>query len=273
MRKKILSAGILISLLAAGTFSRVYADEAQTTISGTKTLKQFLSIALQPVGETMYVWGGGWNEADTAAGAGALTIGVSPAWKTFFEQQGPYYNAAKTRYMIHSGLDCTGFAGWALFNLIPNDSGYVMKSGVMTETLAKFGWGDWYARQYVKTHIAGDILGRAGHVWISLGTCEDGSVVVLQSSPPGVALYGTQSGAQKSEAVQLAESYMLQYFPAWYAKYPSAKRDSGYVTHYDLFRWDEDFLPDPDNYRNMTPSEILSDLFAETETEAEAEGS
>ena len=41
------------------------------------TLKELLLTALQPVGSTMYVWGGGWNEADTGAGPDAVTIGVS----------------------------------------------------------------------------------------------------------------------------------------------------------------------------------------------------
>ena len=51
------------------------------------TLKKLLQTALQPVGSTLYVWGGGWNEADTGAGEEAVTIGVSPRWKSFFEKQ------------------------------------------------------------------------------------------------------------------------------------------------------------------------------------------
>ena len=81
------------------------------------TLKKFLTIAMKPVGEAVYVWGGAWNEADTGSGDEALTIGVSPKWKAFFEEQDKDYDFEKTRFMIHNGLDCSGFLGWALFNL------------------------------------------------------------------------------------------------------------------------------------------------------------
>ena len=177
------------------------------------TLKQFIQIALQPVGQTMYVWGGGWNEADTGAGEEALTIGVSPNWKVFFEGQSRYYDYTQFNYMIHSGLDCSGFLGWVLFNLIPNEKGYVMKSGDLTNALVSLNWGEKYAKNKIKKHIPGDIMGKDGHVWISLGTCNDGSVLILQSSPPGVSLYGTQNGKRKSEAILLAELYMSRFFP------------------------------------------------------------
>lgn len=40
----------------------------ETVVDNQKTLQNFLTIAIQPVGQTMYVWGGGWNEEDTGAG-------------------------------------------------------------------------------------------------------------------------------------------------------------------------------------------------------------
>jgi len=227
------------------------------------TLKKFLTIAIQPVGRTMYVWVGGWNEADTGAGAEALTIGISPNWEAFFDKQNRDYDFEKTRYMIHSGLDCSGYLGWALFNLIPNRNGYVMKSGLFTKTLAGFGWGQWYSRNDIRTRIPGDIMGSEGHVWISLGTCRDGSVLILQSSPPGVSLYGTQGGARKSDAVALAELYMGRYFTSWVMKFSKYYRDQSYLSDFDMFRWDENFLPDPDGYRTMDPASILKDLFGE----------
>jgi len=60
----------------------------------------------------------------------------------------------KTRFMIHSVLDCSGYLGWVLFNLIPNKDGYVMKSGLFPKTLAGFGWGKWHSRNNIKTRIA-----------------------------------------------------------------------------------------------------------------------
>jgi len=227
------------------------------------TLRKFITIAMQPVGETVYVWGGAWNEADTGAGVEALTIGVSPKWKAFFEEQDKDYDFEKTRFMIHSGLDCSGFVGWALFNLIPNENGYVMKAGLFPKALAGFGWGKWLSRNDIKTRIPGDIMGSEKHVWISLGTCKDGSVLILHSSPPGVSLFGTQGEGRKSDAVALAELYMSRYFTSWVMKFSTYSRDQSYLTDFDMFRWDEKFLPDPDGYRTMDPASILKDLFGE----------
>jgi hypothetical protein len=255
---KICKAAVLAAMLSVCFCVQVTAEE-------TKTLKEFLQISMQPVGHTMYVWGGGWNEEDTAAGIEALTIGVSPNWRAFFEKQSASYNSKKTAYQIHDGLDCTGFIGWALYNLNPKDEGYVVKSDFLINTLTDTGWGDRYGRRELPTRIAGDIMGKAGHAWISLGTCDDGSVLILHSSPPGVALYGTQSGGKKSEAVKLAEHYMSWYYPAWFSKYSDYKRGSTYLTAYDMFRWHDDILPDPDGYRDMKPAEILRDLFDEND--------
>ena len=59
----------------------------EAPVEDTKSLLGFLQIAVQPVGQTMYVWGGGWNEEDTGAGAEAVTLGVSPAWAEFAAKQ------------------------------------------------------------------------------------------------------------------------------------------------------------------------------------------
>jgi len=51
----------------------------------------------KPAGKTLYVWGGGWNEADTAAGETARTIGVYPEWERYFgsNRQGYSYLPGK----------------------------------------------------------------------------------------------------------------------------------------------------------------------------------
>ena len=38
------------------------------------TLENLLKTALLPIGNTMYIYGGGWNEEDTGAGIEAMTI-------------------------------------------------------------------------------------------------------------------------------------------------------------------------------------------------------
>ncbi|MDR1537822.1 MAG: copper amine oxidase N-terminal domain-containing protein [Clostridiales bacterium] len=232
-------------------------------IGSKKNLADFLRTALVPVGETMYIWGGGWNEEDTAAGPEAMTIGASANWASFARKQTKSYNYSLTRYRIHDGLDCTGFIGWAIYNLVPNDGGYVFKSNVLASSLSNIGLGSMTARSSVKTHLAGDIMSTSGHAWISLGTCADGSVAILHSSPPGVSICGTQVGSVKSEAVKLAEKYMSKYFPEWYEKYPNCNRNASYLTGYDKFSWDESLLSDPDGLRKKDAAQVLSVLFNE----------
>jgi len=232
----------------------------QKSAPAQKTLKQFLRIALQPVGETMYIWGGGWNEADTAAGPGAMRIGCSPRWREFFNTQTSAYSPWDTMYRIHDGLDCTGYLGWALYNLFPNDTGYVTWASNMTQSLEGFGWGE--VARGVPDLQAGDIMGSAVHVWISLGACADGSAVMVHASPPGVMINGTQSGGARSEAVALAERYMRERYAAWYAKYPNCAQNNSYLRDFERFRWHAGVLPDPDGYRSMRAEEILADLYA-----------
>ncbi len=95
----------------------------------------------------MYVWGGSWNEEDTAAGIEACTIGVSPRWAEFAAMQSAHYNYRYTRYQIHDGLDCSGYVGWAVYNTFESENGregYVVKSTNMAKNFADRGWGELY---------------------------------------------------------------------------------------------------------------------------------
>lgn len=239
--------------------------------TATSTLKEFLKTALKPVGSTMYVWGGGWNKADTGAGTEARSIGVSPQWETFFKQQTASYNYQNTRYQISNGLDCSGYVGWCVYNILNTESGkagYVMPAQKMAENFASRGWGTYRSPRNVHSCRAGDIMSSSSHVWIAVGQCYDGSVVLLHSSPPGVQLCGTasKSGKTDSQAVRLAASYMKKYYPDWYRKYPGCSRGSSYLTDYAQMRWDitgNAIMADPDGYRQMTAEQILKDLFSE----------
>ena len=233
------------------------------------TLKKLLQTALQPVGSTLYVWGGGWNEADTGAGEEAVTIGVSPQWKSFFEKQNKNYDYHTTRYQIHDGLDCSGYIGWCIYNIMNTKSGkkgYVMSASKMAKNFSNRGWGTYTSKGKVKNYRAGDIMSSSGHVWMVVGQCSDGSVVMLHASPPGVQLCGTPSrtGKANSKAVSLAKKYMKKYFPQYYKKYPNCARGSSYLTDYAQMRWNvsgTSVMSDPDGYRNMTADQILKDLF------------
>lgn len=250
------------------------AVEATTSKKGYSTLKNYLKTALVPCGSTMYVWGGGWNQKDKGAGVDAKTIGASQTWRTFFNKQKKSYSTKKTRFQRRNGLDCSGFVGWSIYNIrntANNKTGYVTFAKKMAKNFANRGWGTYRSPSKIKNYKAGDIMstakGSGGHVWIVLGQCKDGSVVLLHSSDPGVQISGTatRSGKSNSQAVKLAKKYMKKYYPKWYKKYPSNKRNNRYLKDYGQMRWnvgsDTKMMTDPDGYQKMSVEEVLKDLF------------
>lgn len=237
-----------------------------TTVPDTVSILDFLKIATQPVGSTMYIWGGGWNEEDTGAGIEAVTLGVSPRWEEFAALQGSGYDMDDTRYQIHDGLDCSGYVGWAVYNALETENGrpgYVMSSTKMAQTYADMGLGTYIPASEMRTWQAGDIMSMKGHVWIAVGQCADGSVLLLHASPPGVMFSGTKMpDGSESQATGLAERIMRDYYPNWYARFPESARPHSYLTESSAMRWSADVLPDDEGLRNMTAEEIVEMLFA-----------
>ncbi len=235
---------------------------------------------MQPVGHTLYVWGGGWNAADTGAGQEAVTIGVSPRWEAFFQSQGANYDFHKTRFQIHDGLDCSGFVGWVIYNVLHTESGgtgYVMPSGRMAGDFAARGWGPYTPAKQVHCHTAGDVMSTKGHVYLVVGACADGSVVLVHASPPAVQISGTvtPSGNIDSQAAQLAEYYMRRYFPAFCAKFQVFVKDCAYLTQYDRMTWDVSGtaqLTDPDGFVAMDAAQVLAHLFENGEIDKMCQG-
>ena len=231
------------------------------------TLKKFLKSSLRPVGQTLYVWGGGWNKEDTGAGVEAVTLGVSPKWKKFFDKNDSSYDYKQTRYQIHDGLDCSGYVGWAVynaFNTSNGNEGYVMEDEE-TAAYSKRGWGKYAKAGSFSDFRAGDIMSSSDHVYIVLGQCKDKSVVLLHSSPPGVVICGTctPSGKQNSQAAALAKKYMKKYYPEWYSRYGCITKGTGYLTGFSRMRWKTkgvSMMRDPDGYSDKTADEILEDL-------------
>lgn len=251
-------------------------DKVSTTVpvSGKSTVKNFLNTAISPVGATMYVWGGGWNKADTGAGPDAKRIGLSPKWRQFAKNKKSSYNYKNYRYQINNGLDCSGYVGWTVYNVMntsKNKKGYVYSASKQAKKLAALGFGKYTSAKNVKNYKAGDIMSSTckccGHVWIVVGQCSDGSVVLVHSSPSGVQLAGTVTpkGKKNSQAFKLAKKYMKKYYGAWYKKYPAAVKGKAYLSHYGQMRWyttgDKAVLSDPDGYRNMSAEQVLKDLF------------
>ena len=239
----------------------------EAPVEDTKSLLGFLQIAVQPVGQTMYVWGGGWNEEDTGAGAEAVTLGVSPAWAEFAAKQDETYNYQETRYQIHDGLDCSGYVGWAVYNVLESENGkegYVLSSTKMAEEFASRGLGEYIPAKEMTYWQAGDIMSMKGHVWIAVGACEDGSVLLLHASPPGVIFCGTElADGSKSLAVSLAEHMMQTYYPEWYAKYPECSRPHSYLTNSSAMRWSREVLSDKEGLAGMSAEEVVFVLYGQ----------
>lgn len=255
--------------------------EAVTIVAeeGISTISNLLRTAVAPVGSVMYVWGGGWNKADTAAGKEARSIGLSPDWRAFTAKQNASYNYRNYRYQIHDGLDCSGYVGWCVYNVFNTTNqkkGYVYLASKQAEAFSKMGYGSYRRADQVTDYQAGDIMSSTcsccGHVWIVVGDCEDGSVVLVHSSPAGVRLCGTVTpeGRKDSEACALAEEYMKRYYSDWYRRYPDVCKGSTYLQHYGQMRWKSSgkgaVLSDPDGFRGMYADEILKKLFEETES-------
>lgn len=236
-------------------------------VPGERSMENLLLTAKQPLGNTMYIWGGGWNEEDTGAGIEAVTVGVSPRWKEYAALQDGGYNYKNTEYQIHDGLDCSGYAGWVIFNVFETTDGrdetdgYVMKASLMAETFADYGWGIYREASEVTEWKPGDIMSMEGHVWISLGMCGDGSVLLIHASPPGVRICGTyMADGSRSQAVELAERCMRENYPLWYAKYPECGVKNNYLTTAAQMRWNET-LSDDSGIQEMDAYEAVEFLF------------
>ncbi len=232
-----------------------------------KSIENLLRTAIQPIGNTMYVWGGGWNEEDTGAGVDAITMGVSPRWEEFAAKQDASYNYEKTKYQLRDGLDCSGYIGWCVYNVMEQENGkagYVMKAREMAAVFAGYGWGEYCEAAQVSDWKAGDIMSMKGHVWMALGSCEDGSVVLVHASPPGVSLAGTLlSDGGRSEAVALAEQYMSTYFPEWYARFPDCSKKNSYLVQSAAMRWNRETLSDEEGLTEMDAAAVLRRIFEE----------
>ena len=221
-------------------------------------IEELLHIAIQPVGSTMYIWGGGWDDEDQRAGAASTVIGLSPQWKNFADQQDETYDYNEHRLERENGLDCSGYVGWVIYNTFESKDGkegYVVTSTDMAKNYADRGWGEYI--QYPTDFLAGDIVSMDGHVWISLGTCADGSVLLLHSSPPGVSLCGTflEDGTE-SIAVKLATEYMTQYHPQWQSKYPNRGVSHTYLEKVSIMRWNTTML-DAKELQALPAEEVL----------------
>lgn len=262
-------------------------------VPGKLTLKNFLATAMEPVGTALYIYGGTWDWQDAASSNQASTIGLSQSWIDFFQSQNADYtykneaNPSESYYphnawnqYYYAGIDCSAYVAWAAYNIMNTESGnegYVMSSTKMAKNFAEEqGWGTWEQKDFTPADFKpGDIFSMNGHVWICLGKCDDGSLVILHSTPSdsingqgggGVQINGV-GDSENCQAVKLAEKYMSQYYPQWWERYHKVYKSFDSYTKYSgkdagKFSWDlKNTLADPDGYANKKADEILADLF------------
>ena len=251
--------------------------------AGERTLRSFLSNALMPVGRTLYVYGGGWNWQDTGASELCRSTALPDVWQRFFQSQTGRYNykdpsPAESYYPFggwneyyYAGLDCSGYVGWAVnrtLNAADGGEGFVCSASRQAEELAAQGLGS--VRHSTADLHPGDVVSISGHVWICLGCCSDGSIVILHSTPNpsrtgekggGVQL-GAIGGSTACEAYRLADQYLSRNYPAWYERYaPSLKSPGSYLAASAVFTWSA--LSDPDGVKTMQAPELMRLLFQE----------
>lgn len=263
---------LVFVLFVLGGLSKI----EDSNIKKSVTIQDFLKTALEPVGSTMYIWGGGWDDTDRTSGSTSTQIGLSPEWKRFANVQNAEYDFREHRFEREKGLDCSGYVGWVLYNTFESmdgKPGYVTTSTNFAESLAGKGWGELLINP--RDFLPGDIVSMEGHVWICLGTCEDGSVLLVHSSPPGVSVCGTKSNkvaeeqlereesyeGEKSIAVSLAEEYMKTHHPTWQERYPNRYVADSYLKNVKVFRWNQSTMSDVQKIQGLSAEEILERIF------------
>ncbi len=256
-------------------------------VPGLRTLKNLLTTALTPLGSALYVYGGGWNQKDTGAGPQAVHIGLAPEWCGFFRAQSRCYSyrdydpVSGENVYYYAGLDCSGYLGWTVYNTLHDRDGlpgYVCSAVSMAGDFARRGWGCLVEAGEEIPLRPGDICSITGHVWLCMGTCDDGSVLLAHSTPSHSRAGCPGGGVQLSalslnhsnccDAMALAETVMRR-CPAWYSRYAPVKKPWEVYTAFSggVFRWalDGGILTDPEGFNNLSAGAVLSRIFGGTE--------
>lgn len=270
-------------------------------VSGTPgqlTVKNLLMTALAPAGRTLYIYGGGWNWQDVGASNQVKSIGVSEDWFRFFESQdatftyrdkdgndenkdpaNSYYPYGEYNEYYYAGLDCSGYVSWVINNTLNKDrveTDYFAGATKLAKSLANRGLGEW--TRDTDTIKAGDIVSISGHVWISLGQCSDGSILIVHSTPsysragqPGGGVQISAIGTSEDcEAYKLADKYMSEYYKDWYSRYPVKLCDPEVYKVFSgdnagIFGWNTEDngagLSDPEGLCGKSANDVMIEIF------------
>ena len=250
------------------------------SIPGRTTVTNLLNTALLPVGQTLYVYGGGWDYADLGSGPQSTQLGLVPSWLDFFSAQNSAYDYRLFRGQginpyFYAGLDCSGYLGWVVYNTLRQkngQSGFVYHSSHFAGMLAKkHGLGILCSNP--ARLRSGDLFSMDGHVWLCVGRCPDGSMVILHSTPspsrtgaPGGGVQLSALGSNHCQAALLACDTMRHLAPNWWERYQSMTYPyTTYTTASEpdggCFLWSS-LLSDPHKLRNRSANEVLSLLLS-----------
>ena len=248
------------------------------TVPGGRTLKALLAAAAAPLGRVLYVYGGGWDWQDSGAGPQTRSPAPAPEWHAFFQAQDGRYSYRDHRQSggrnpwYFAGLDCSGYLGWAVYAALYDRAGLtglVCPAQRMAGELATRGWGALLPAP--ESFRPGDICSIRGHVWLCMGTCGDGSVLLAHSTPSpsregcpggGVQLSALSPDGSGGEALALADAVMRRR-PAWYRRYAPIAEPWDVYTGLagGVFRWALDGsgpLTDPEDCASRSAPEVLA---------------
>ena len=312
-RYRVTASGDTITGLEKLTEETLYTPVISGT-PGERTLKNLIKTAFGPLGHCLYVYGGGWDYQDAGGSYESETIGVQGSWEEFFKENDADYLFKDEEHPEASvfpfgswneyhylGLDCSGYAGWVIYNTMYDEDrshdSFVKGSSRLADSLdTEYGFGTIvhesndtedpetdYSELFDELRT-GDVVSVGHHVYIVLGKCSDGSVIIIHSvnndsvtghEGGGVelsALNPKGSGNEDCEAFRLADSYTKKYYPEWAERYPMYSKDLDVYLSFPadketvgIFHWDlgsGSGLKDPDGYADMSAEEILKDIFS-----------
>ena len=236
-------------------------------------LSDLIADALKPVGNTLYVWGGGWNVPDNGSGETALHMGVWPEWEQYFQKNKQNYSYRPGRTAWENGhresrfwgLDCSGYLGWLVYNSVQNGkdyNGYVGDATKLAKSLAGYGFGTVSTCTPNSKFYPGDIVSINGHCYLSLGQCQDGSVLLLHSTPNGgVQMSGTVNGSSSSQASRLAQTFMKEHYLEWWDCFGKEGRQavsaSVYLNGTKLTWKNAGAVYDPEGVQRMSADQVV----------------